>query len=259
MKLLTPTHQAQPRVAHRLPTNPELLRRLARRGVQLEQGPEEQSRNYEARIETALMALFRDFRDDATFEALYAYAAPCVLRLISCGLGGQARRLDPQELCQDVFVNIYRYAGGFRDDHPRSFRGWVGAIARNIIRRKLATVHSTSIHDLPDGISEPADKRFGPAACASIKEERESIGRSWGIILQYYLAAFAELSARDREALHMIEVEGLSYIEACGRLKVEMSNMKMIMFRARKRIRTRIAHAMEIDGNLLEVSGRQVG
>lgn len=214
---------------------------------------------FEARMETALMALFRDFRGDREFEALYAYSAPVVLAMIGRGLRGQGRRFDANELCQDVFVNVYRYAGSFRDEHARSFRGWVSAIARNVIRRQLSNASSLSIHDLPEGVSEPADSRFGPSACASIEEERDSIARAWGTLLLHYLAAWEELSPRDREALHLIEVEGVSYAEACERLSVGMSNMKMIMFRARKRIRARIALAMELRSSHLDLSGRQVG
>ena len=53
------------------------------------------------------------------------------------------------------------------------------------------------------------------------------------------------LGERDRAALHMVEVEGLTYAEAGRRLGVGRSNMKMIMFRSRKRIRAHIQRAME--------------
>ena len=43
----------------------------------------------------------------------------------------------------------------------------------------------------------------------------------------------------------MVEVEGLTYDEAGERLKVGRSNMKMIMFRSRKRIRAHVSRAME--------------
>lgn len=68
------------------------------------------------------------------------------------------------------------------------------------------------------------------------------------ILLLHYAAAWEKLSTRDRAALEMIEVQGLSYAEAGRRLKVGRSNMKMIMFRSRKRIRTLILRAMLLDG-----------
>jgi RNA polymerase sigma-70 factor, ECF subfamily len=230
--------------AHRLLRNSAVCRRLERRGVSLQAAQAETVDNHRARIETALMALFRDGRGDDDFQALYEFAGPGVLRQISMGLRGQGARLDPQELCQDAFVNIYRYAGSFRDDHPRSFKAWAQAISRNIIRRHISKRARPSLQDLPDGVSEPADGRVGPQACASLCEQRESLLRAWSLLLLQYAAAYRELSPRDRRALELVEVENKSYAEACEVLGVGMSNMKMIMFRARKRIRARITAAM---------------
>jgi DNA-directed RNA polymerase specialized sigma24 family protein len=65
------------------------------------------------------------------------------------------------------------------------------------------------------------------------------------IVLVHYAEAYQQLSARDRQALDLIEVQGLSYASACRRLSVGLSNMKMILFRARRRIRARIAERLE--------------
>ena len=155
------------------------------------------------------------------------------------------RRIDPQEVCQDTFVNVYRYAASFRDEHPRSFKAWVQAISRNVIHRQLSKAARLSLQDLPEGLSEPETRVAGPAANAQIREERELIARAWGLLMLHYAAAWKELSARDRRALELIEVEGRSYAQAGEILSVGMSNMKMIMFRARRRIRAHIARAMD--------------
>ena len=249
MQLLDRSPQARPAAAQdpspRLPSQADVRAALEARGVLLGLAAGEDLETCEARIETGLMALFRDFRSDEAFTALYEYAGAEVRGSVLRGLAGQRLRLDPQEVLQDVFVNIYRYAAGFRDEQPRSFRVWAGAIARNAARRKLGLRSRLSIHDLPDGVAEPVDPRWGPDQRLTCEEERRSITGAWTLILGYYLAAYEELSPRDRLALDLIEVQGLSYVEGCARLKVGMSNMKMIMFRARKRIRARIAQAME--------------
>jgi RNA polymerase sigma-70 factor, ECF subfamily len=227
--------------ARPLPTNRRILGYLRRRGVGLELEEGESKDTFQARMETALMALFRDRRGEEEFQALYEYARPTV---ISAALRGGSGRLDPAEVCQDTFVNIYRYAAGFRDEHPRSFKAWVRAIARNVIRRQLSNHSRPPLLPLPDGRAEPVDRRPGPRAIASIEEERGALTQAWSLLLLHYAAAWEELSPRDREALQLVEVEGLSYQEGCERLGVGMSNMKMIMFRARRRIRARIAAAM---------------
>ena len=262
MQLLDPSSKARPQVAQdsspRLPSDLAIRGALEGRGVRLEPEDGEELDIFEARLETALMAHFRDNRSEESFAALYAYAAPALLTSIARSLGSQGARLDPQEILQDVFVNIYRYAAGFRDEQPRSFRVWAGAIARNAARRKHSLRSRLSIHDLPDGVAEPVDPRRGPALSLTCEEERRTITGAWSLVMLYYLAAYEELSPRDRMALDLIEVQGLSYAEGCERLKVGMSNMKMIMFRARKRIRARIAQAMD-DSLPAELRQRQAG
>ncbi len=244
--------------AHRLPRNPLVRRRLERRGVDLELLQGETSETFQARIDTALMALFRDSRRHEDFQALYEYSGAGLRRQIMMGLRGQGGRLDPQELTQDVFVNIYRYSAGFRDEHSRSFKAWAQAISRNIIRRHISSRPHSTLQDLPEGLAEPADLRVGPDACASLCEERESLLGAWNLLLMHYAAAWSELSPRDREALTLVEVDGKSYAETCELLGVGMSNMKMIMFRARKRIRARIVASMGLQQGG-ELQPRMVG
>ena len=219
-----------------------VLRRLAERGVALVALPGEDADRYEARIETALMALVRDGGGESAFQALYDYARGKLYVWIA---GLCARRgPDPLEVLQDTFVNVYRYAQGFRDDEPKSFRVWSRTIAGNLVRRARA-MHANgslrSLDALPAGFQEPADKRRGPVDQLAGDEESRSMLLAWTLVLLQYAAAYEKLGARDRRALDMIEVQGLSYAEASARLGVGLSNMKMIMFRSRRRIRSLIA------------------
>ncbi len=227
-----------------LPRDPQILARLARRGVTLVRELGETRQDLGAWIETALMALFRDSRRGTDFQALHEYASPRLLRQISLGCRGQGRRLDPRELCQDAFVNMYRYASSFRDQKPYSFHAWSQVICRNIIRRHISRRSQPSLQALPEGPFEPVDHRAGPALCASLAEDRTALLQLLSVYLLHYAAAFQALSPRAQAALHLVEVERKSYAEVCEILGLGMSNMKMIMFRSRKRIAAHIAKAM---------------
>ena len=227
-----------------LPAN--TLRRLQRRGVICEQHGEEDFATHRARLETALLALFRDERRPADFDALHAFTVSRLLETLARERRGGALRLDPVELVQDVYVNVYRYAGSFRDERPRSFQVWISAIARNLIRRHMSRSRTMSLQAFPDEFQEPADARPGPASMLQSVEEQHALRDTWLIFLAHYSAAFATLAPRDRRALELVEIEGLSYRECCDELGVRMSNMKMIMFRARKRIRAHMLLSMGI-------------
>jgi len=230
-----------------LPHHASVLGRLQARGLALQLLPGESRELGRARLETGLMALFRDEREEAVFAALYEFAAADLaswIELLLSGTGRARGAFDPAELVQDTLVNVYRYAAGFRDEHARSFRVWTHTIATNLLRRACSRRERNAWQILPEGASEPSDPHGSPTDELVQREDRRSVLAAWMIVLVHYADAYAELSPRDRQALDLIEVQGLSYATACGRLCVGLSNMKMILFRARRRIRARIAERL---------------
>lgn len=192
------------------------------------------------RAETDLMLAFQRSGSSTDFEALYECARGPLLMWIASLASVRSTGVEATELLQDAFVNIYRYAASFRAEGPRSFRVWSRTIAGNLVRRSRHE-RRRSLQDLPEGLQEPSDRRSGPALALAEDEERLSLARAWFLLLARYAAAFEQLAARDRAALHLVEVEGRSYQDACARLGVGLSNLKMILFRARRRIRAAIA------------------
>jgi RNA polymerase sigma factor (sigma-70 family) len=189
------------------------------------------------------MALFRDTRDAAVFEALYAFARAGVEHWITSLLGRELPHLDPSEILQDTFVNVYRYPGAFREEHCGSFRVWVRTIAGNVVRRAAAARHRNAQLELVEA-PDLEDRACGPAQTILEEDESLQLRRAWILLLCYYAEAWKELSQRDRRTLHLVEVEGLSYQEAGRGLAVRRSNMKMIVFRSRRRLARRIREAM---------------
>lgn len=224
-------------------TWPRVAARLRERKVDPDALAGEAHEEYENRVGTALMALFRDTREAEVFEALHACTGPGVLRWIRSLIGREMTFLDPAEILQDTFVNVYRYPGAFRDDHLGSFRVWVRTIAGNVLRRS-ALLRSRNVERELGEPTEVEDSARGPAQAIQEEDESERLRRAWLLLLCYYAQAWKELGQRDRRTLHLVEVEGLSYQEAGRILAVGRSNMKMIVFRSRRRIARRMLQAM---------------
>ena len=222
------------------------LARRARNGADAHPDPRgaESAEDYLNRMGTALMALFRDTADREGFDALYALTRDSVLAWIKSLLVRGSAGLDPNELLQDTFVNVYRYPRSFRDEHAGSFRVWVRTIAGNLVRRAGSRRARVSFHALPEGLQEPADGNLNPAALAAAVDEGRILRESWTLFLLLYAEAWKELSDRDRRTLQLVEVEGRSYEDAGRELGVGRSNMKMIVFRSRKRIARRIERVL---------------
>ncbi|MEO0652230.1 MAG: RNA polymerase sigma factor, partial [Planctomycetota bacterium] len=193
---------------------------------------------------TELMARFRDTRALEDFERLYAETRLSVLNWIRSLLRQGNARLDAHELLQDTFVNVFRYPSSFRDEAPSSFRVWVRTIAGNVVRRARSRLPREATFELPEGSIEPASSAVGPALQADMSEAAAHLGRAFTLLLVCYVEAYGQLSPRDRRALELVEVDGLPYVDAAEALGVRPSNMKMIVFRARRRLNQRLAQRL---------------
>jgi len=195
--------------------------------------------------ETALMVRFRERRGPEEFRALYEGTRQGLLAWISGQVRLRGLSEDPADLLQDTFVNIYRYPAGFRDERASSFRVWSRRIATNVCRR--AASRNAGVRGLPvapEIQQDPADPRCGPGEDASSAEETASLVRAWMLLLAFYSAAVGTLQPREQAALRLVELEDRTYSEAARILQVGRSNMKMIVFRARKRMRAEIARRL---------------
>jgi RNA polymerase sigma factor (sigma-70 family) len=227
--------------------SPRLRELLAERGFRSDRRQGEADAAFRDRLDTGLMALFRDTRDPEVFDSLYEHARGRVVLWLRGLLAQHRSALDPVELLQDTFVNVFRYSRRFRSEHSASFRVWVRTIAANALRRAQAGTLAGSLQELSEGLQDPIDRRPEPARRIVEVEEGRSLRMSWLIFLDHYGRAYGELSPRDRRALELVEVRGLSYSEAGAELRVGSSNMKMIMFRSRQRIQLRMRRSMGLE------------
>ena len=228
---------------------PGIARRLRERGLDFEAARQDDPDALHDRIDTALMALWRDSSDKGVFDELYRHSRGRVFSWLRWLLRGDRQGLDPLELLQDTFVNVYCYGAGFRDESAGSFRAWVRTIAGNALRRATRRRGSRNLADfslqaLPEGLQEPVDPARGPQLRLVESEETAQLGTAWLLFLNLYTQAYESLSERDRRALEMVEVEGLSYAETGRLLAVSPSNMKMIMLRARRRLQAHLARTL---------------
>ena len=198
-----------------------------------------------SRLLTALMVGFRDTGRSDLFDALYRLAQPALVLWVTKKRRGTALRLDPEDLTQEVFLSIHRYRGSFKEEKG-GFRAWSMTIARNLICRQAQGLlrRSTRAH-LED--CDPPDPRDGPREAAINQEEAKLLRGAWQLYLLAYAKAYEGLKQRDQEALRLVEVEGLRYAEVADRLGVGLSNMKMILLRARHRIRIKMGLERQIE------------
>lgn len=203
--------------------------------------------SWRAAVATALMDLFRRSADPEAFEALVQLSGPALLSRVRLRLRFLGAHFDPSEVLQDAIINIYRYPDRFEASRPGAFAAWSSTIVDNTIRRQLRK--SRSGIDLTlrpaEMLEQHADGHARePAMQAQDREECAQTLTAFHLLLQFYLNAFQGLSERERFVLQMVEVRQLRYAELATILGIRPEALKMVVFRARKRIHDRMVTTM---------------
>jgi len=182
-----------------------------------------------------LMLEFASRKDAEAYSALYQLNERHFLNIITRRLNGFTRRISPADVLQDVFILIYRYPDKFRADHERSFYNWSYSIIINTIRRKIRKLGARTVNldSLAGTLPDHAGER--PLSRAIAVEEIERLKRLYALTLILYLNVYrSRLTQREKDALRLVEVLQLSYLDAAETLGLNYDNLKMVISRARR-------------------------
>lgn len=194
-------------------------------------------------LATLVMDLYRETRDPEVFEALVGLRRDFLLRRVRFRIRQLGAALEAEEVFQDVLVNVYRYPDRFDARRPGAFRAWVSTIVDNAIRRRFRKRASAPelVLTPDDELCRAEDVRSRePIDEAAGREAGERAAAAVGILLAAYWQAYTSLNERERLVLHLVEVEGRRYAEVAERLGIRPEALKMVVFRARRRIHDRL-------------------
>jgi RNA polymerase sigma factor (sigma-70 family) len=152
-----------------------------------------------------------------TFMGLLAPNLQPLRRLLQARIPGQA-----DDVLQQALLRAFA-----RRDQLRlrsKFRSWLWAIAFNEMRMFFRVErHTISLDEFPS--IDPNDQAPSPLARS---EQLET--------LEWLHAGLAKLSGRDRTAIRLRDLDGLSTVETAKALAISKAAAKSTHFRARKRL-----------------------
>jgi RNA polymerase sigma factor (sigma-70 family) len=197
-------------------------------------------------VSTCLMDAFKNTGDAAVFALLYELNRASFLQAIQSSLRRAFHHVDPQDVLQEVFLNIYRYPHRFHADKADAFRGWGHRIARNTLLKFLkGQSRLARFLEIDEEAMQPEDLRTRrPDRAASDAETAAVVNHAYVIYLQLYLLHFSRLSNKEQLALTMVEVDGVSYRDAAKALGIRLENLKMVIFRGRRKIFRGMEHSL---------------
>ena len=189
-------------------------------------------------ISTRLMECFRLDRGRACFGLLYELNSSHLLAQVASRLRRYASQADPLDVLQEVFFNVYRYPHRFNSAREDAFRVWSAMIVRNTVLKHLRSQGRGGRQEVPfeDLSDQPVASSANPLYGVIEQESYGECARVYLTYLQLYLRFYSMLSERERRALHLVEVEGASYRVAAADLGIKLENLKMVIFRARRKI-----------------------
>jgi len=189
-------------------------------------------------VSTSLMNCYKNTGDPAVFALLFELNRAAFQHAIHCNLRRTHQQIDEQDVLQEVFLNIYRYPHRFLADKPDAFRGWGHRIARNTLLKFLkGSARLARFREIDEAVLQPEDTHTRrPDLAASEAESATIVNRAYVLSLQLYLMHFQRLSAKERIALTLVEVDGVSYRDAAAALNIRLENLKMVIFRGRRKI-----------------------
>jgi RNA polymerase sigma-70 factor, ECF subfamily len=148
-------------------------------------------------------------------------------------------RTECEDIAQEVFIRVYKNLTGFRGES--SFYTWIYRISINTAKnflvsngRRIAT--SDVEIDVADQIADIASLRDRATP------EREVLSQE---ISRTVLDSMAALPVDIRQALHLREIDGLSYEEIAEKMNCPIGTVRSRIFRAREAIDRKVRPLME--------------
>lgn len=198
-------------------------------------------------VSTRLMEVFKGHRGRGCFGLLYELNGQHLHAQVAARLRRYSSRADSGDVLQEVFFNVYRYPHRFDSTREDAFRVWSAMIVRNTVLKHLRTLSRGGRTEVGfDELPEPsAGAGATPASDAIESESRLECARVYLTYLQLYLEFYRMLSDREQRALELVEVHGVSYREAAADLGIKLENLKMVIFRARRKIHRSMKRVFE--------------
>ncbi|WP_137129311.1 sigma-70 family RNA polymerase sigma factor [Rhizobium sp. FY34] len=127
---------------------------------------------------------------------------------------------DAEDLVHDALVKAYERKSTFHSDG--NLRNWL-----------LSIVHNTHV----DRLRRFRSTKERHEAAAHVSETVHQVDPDQSIRLKQLREAFFALPAEQRDALHLVAIEGLSYQDAADALSIPVGTLMSRVSRARARLR----------------------
>lgn len=159
-------------------------------------------------------------------EAFQKRVIPAKNKLFRFALRILGNEEEAKDVVQEVFIRVWN--GREKMNEVQNWEAWCMRITKNLSLDRVRTSSKRNTHPIADGFDI---RQEGPTP-----HEKTEVHESMETVSQL----IASLPEKQRQIIHLRDVEGYSYNEICEILELDMNQVKVNLFRARNAVREKL-------------------
>lgn len=133
---------------------------------------------------------------------------------------------EAQDIVQEVFIRVWNGRDQMND--VQNWEAWCMRITKNLSLDRIRTLTRKQTQPIEEGYAV-VQTALSPQEAAEVQESLDRIAQ-----------IIASLPEKQRQIIHLRDVEGYSYNEICEIMELDMNQVKVNLFRARNTVRERM-------------------
>jgi RNA polymerase sigma factor (sigma-70 family) len=160
------------------------------------------------------------------FEMFEARVLPVKNKLFRFAFRLLGSSEEAKDVVQEVFIKVWN--GRENMTEIENMEAWCMRITKNLSLDRLRSKQRRA--------TSPLEETFDIQNDSLTPHETTEIGESMNKINQF----IAALPEKQRQVIHLRDIEGYSYNEICDILELDMNQVKVSLFRARNAVREKL-------------------
>jgi RNA polymerase sigma-70 factor (ECF subfamily) len=133
---------------------------------------------------------------------------------------------EAKDVVQDVLIKVWN--GRERMDEVLNWEAWCMRLTKNLSFDRIRSRQRKATDSIGEGF-DVRNETLSPHETTELSESMQRINQ-----------LIAALPEKQRQVIHLRDIEGYSYNEICEILDLEMSQVKVNLFRARNAVREKL-------------------
>jgi len=160
------------------------------------------------------------------FEMFEARVLPAKNKLFRFAFRLLGSSEEAKDVVQEVFIKVWN--GREQMDEIQNMEAWCMRITKNLSLDRLRSRQRKATDPIEESF-DIQNESLSPLETTEITESMNQINK--------FIAALPE---KQRQVIHLRDIEGYSYNEICDILEIDMNQVKVSLFRARNAVREKL-------------------